>query len=297
MGFCLCAIQRRDVNVGFLARDRLESSGGPEAVRFASLRLNPRMCDFMRLDLEQRFQNIYWGFTERWAFLQALREYFEVSLPSTADALVPYLDRSVRDTMGEYFPKIDPAFNSAILSQMAKTKLAWARSAVDSATVVIMQASLDAAMNDYILLIAEAEPGIWESAVADEEVSMKAIQCSSYAELLRGKAIASATALGNKSLPNKLRWILDQCYRPNCPLSPPGFQFDTNRLKRFDELRHDIAHARGTCTTVENMDEVLLFLWQTMASIQTVVGNRLGLNKDPSIGLDRPMATTRSLKL
>src|ERR1700723_2855768 len=98
------------------------------------------MCDFMRLELEQRFQKIRSRVTEIWGFVQALRECFEVTLPSTVDALVPCLDRSIRDTMGEAFPKIDSVFNSAILNEMARTKLAWARSAVDSATVVIIQA-------------------------------------------------------------------------------------------------------------------------------------------------------------
>ncbi len=250
----------------------------------------------MEHDLEQEFRNVYIGFAENWGFVQALRECFEVSFPNAGDALIPHLDRSVRETMGEAFPRIDPAMNSMVLQRMAGTKIALARSAVDSASVVIIQAALDAVVNDYILLTAEAEPAIWESTVGDDTVPLKVVALIPYPELVRSKALAGAKALGNKALPKKVQWILDNCYRTDCTLSPPDFRFDIERLRKFDDLRHAIAHGRATCATVENMDEVLLFIWQTFLSLQNVVGNRLGFRHDPLHGLDRREAT-RSVEL
>ncbi len=252
----------------------------------------------MERDLEQKFQDVYIGAAENWTFVQALRECFEVSLPSIGDALISYLDRSVRETMGEAFPRhINPASNAVVLQNMAQDKIALARSTVDSASVVIIQATLDAAVNDYLLLIAEAEPAIWETAIAEETVPMKTIQQTLYADLLQARAVAAAKALGNKSLPKKVQWILDMCYRADCTLSPPEFHFDTERLRRFDNLRHDIAHGRATCATIVNMDEALLFLWQTLLSLQDVIGNRLGFRQDPTGEWKRQPTAVRSVKL
>jgi hypothetical protein len=44
------------------------------------------------------------------------------------------------------------------------------------------------------------------------------------------------------------------------------------------------------------MDEVLLFLWQTILSLQDVIGNRLGFKQDPTRELER-QAEVRSVQL
>jgi hypothetical protein len=58
----------------------------------------------MERDLEKKFQDVYIGAAENWKFVQALRGCFEVSLPNIGDALISYLDRSVRETMGKPSP-------------------------------------------------------------------------------------------------------------------------------------------------------------------------------------------------
>lgn len=255
------------------------------------------MSDQMDRTLEQRFQDVHIGARENWGFVQALRECFMVSLPIIGDALASYLDRSIRDTMGDAFPKnINPTSNAMILQNMATDKLAWARSTVDSACVVIIQATLDAGMNDYLLLIAEVQPAIWETATAEETVPLKTVKDTSYADLLRAKAAAAARVLCTKSLSKKVQWILDKCYRADCVLAPSGFRFDIERLRKFDDLRHDIAHGRATCVTVENMDEVLLFLHQTFLSVQALISNHLGFSLDQTREWER-QTTVRSIRL
>ena len=256
---------------------------------------NDRLA-FMESDLERQFQDIYLGVAKNWGFVQALQECFEVSSPTISDALTLYLDRSIRETMGEDFPQhFNPAAHPAILQRLAEDKIALARSAIDSASVVIIHAALDEAVNDYLMLIARAEPALWETEVSKETVPMTTIQQTPYADLLLGKALATAKGHRGKSLPNKVKWILRTCYRNDCTLSPPDFRFDVNRLKKFDDLRHQVAHG-PICATVTNMDEVLLFLWQTLLSLQDVIGNRLGFKQDPTRELER-QADVRSVEL
>jgi len=251
---------------------------------------------FMESDLERQFQDIYLGVAKNWGFVQALRECFEVSSPSIADDLTPDLDRSIRETMGNDFPRFfNPPAHPAILQRMAEDKTALARSAIDSASVVIIHAALDEAVNRYLLLIAMAEPTLWETGVCEETVPMKTIKQVPYADLLLKKALDAAREFGHQSLKKKVEWILGRCYRNDCPLSPPEFRFDVDRLKTFDDLRHKVAHG-SNCATVTNMDEVLLFLWQTLLSLQDVIGNRLGFKQDPTRELKR-QAEVRSVQL
>ena len=251
---------------------------------------------FMERNLERQFQDIYLGVARNWGFVQALQECFEVSSPSIADALTPYLDRSIRETMGDKFPQhFDAAAHPARLKQMAEDKIALARSAIDSASIVIIHAALDEAVNDYLLLIATAEPTLWETDVCEETVPMKTIKQVPYADLLLKKALDVAKGFGHQSLKKKVEWILRTCCRNDCTLSPPNFRFDVDRLKKFDLLRHQVAHGQ-TCATVTNMDEVLLFLWQTVLSLQDVIGNRLGFKQDPTRELER-QAEVRSVQL
>lgn len=179
---------------------------------------------------------------------------------------------------------------------MAADKLALARSTVDSACVMIIQATLDAALNDYLLLIAEVQPVIWETATADETVLLKTVKDISYADLLRTKAIAAARALCNKSLTKKVQWILDRCYRSDTVLAPADFRFDGERLRKFDTLRHEIAHGQATCVTIDNMEEVLRFLHQTLLSVQAIISNYLGFSLDQTREWER-RTTVRSIRL
>jgi hypothetical protein len=238
-------------------------------------------------DLEVEFQDIQIRASENWSFVQALHECFSVMLPSLQNALVPYLDRSVRDTMGDAFPPITDQANQLVLQRMAAEKEKFARSVIDAATIAVIQATLDSAINQYLEILALADPSIWEADLKNETVRMGELQVESYGALLRTIATGYARSLANKSLSHKVQLILDRCYRGNIELCPPGFRFDVPRLKVFDDARHDVAHGRGMGIVVSNMDELLLFLWQTLLSLEAVIAARLGFQRNPARQLEK----------
>ena len=172
----------------------------------------------MERDLERQFQDIYLGVAKNWGFVQALQECFEVSSPSIAHGLTPYLDRSIRETMGGKFPQhFDAAAHPARLKRMAEDKIALARSAIDSASIVIIHAALDEAVNDYLLLIATAEPTLWETNVREETVPMKTIKQVPYADLLLKKALDVAKASGISRLRKKWNGFLGRAAETIAP--------------------------------------------------------------------------------
>jgi hypothetical protein len=246
-----------------------------------------------RADFEIEFQDIHIRASENWSFIQALRECFFVSLPSLQSALVPYLEHSVRTTMGDAFPPISDRANQEVLRLMAAQKEEFARSVIDAATVAIVQATLDSAINQYLVLLAQAEPAIWEADLKKEPVPLGELRGTSYGALLSTMALGLARALSNKSLPAKVQLVLDRCYRGDIELSPPGFRFDMKRLRAFDDTRHDVAHGRGMGITISNMDELLRFLWQTLLSVENVIAARLCFKRNPA----RELAKARELKL
>jgi len=238
-------------------------------------------------NLEIIFQDIQIRASENWSFVQALRECFAVALPSLGTALVPYLDSSVRTTMGAHFPPISERLNQQILQGMATQKEAFAKSVIDAATIVFVQATLDSAINEYLVLLAQADPSVWEGDLKDETVRLGEIQSASYADLLKEKAVTFSRSLATKSLSRKVQLILDHCCRDDIELSPPDFHFDPPRLKAFDDSRHAVAHGRGMGVIVDNMDELLLFLRQTLSSVEAVIGARLGFKRNPARQLDK----------
>ncbi|MBI2818721.1 MAG: hypothetical protein HYX73_01970 [Acidobacteria bacterium] len=169
---------------------------------------------------------------------------------------------------------------------MAVQKEAFARSAIDAATIVFIQATVDSAVNEYLILLAQADPAIWEGDLKDDTVRLGEIQSTSYSDLLRDKAISFSRSLATKSLSKRVQLILDRCYRGDIKLSPPDFRFDLPRLRAFDDIRHDVAHGRGMGMIVGNMDQLLLFLWQTLLSVGDVVGARLGFKHNPAREFD-----------
>lgn len=233
-------------------------------------------------NLEIEFQDIRIRASENWSFVQAFRECFIVTLPSLQNALVPYLDRSVRDTMGKDFPPISEKTNQEALRRMAKTKEAFARSVIDAATIAIIQATLDSAVNEYLVLLARVNPTIWESDLKDETVRLRELKETSYGEVLKEKAVVYAKSLASKSLSKKVQIILDHCFRGDIELSPRDFRFDIPRLKAFDDVRHDVAHGRGMGIIISNIDALLLFLWQTLLSLEGIIAASLNFKRNPA---------------
>lgn len=195
--------------------------------------------------------------------------------------------------MGQAFPPISDQANQAVLRRMAAEKENFARSVIDAATVVIIQATLDSAVNQYLVLLAQADPTIWETDLKDEAVRLGEIQGASYGELLKERALILARSLASKSLSKKVQLILDRCCRGNIELSPPEFRFDMRRLKAFDDTRHDVAHGRGMGIIISNMDELLGFLWQTLLSLEAVIAARLCFQRNPA----REFEKARELQL
>jgi hypothetical protein len=248
-------------------------------------------------DFEREYQDVQIRASGTLTFVYALRECFEVGLPHLQPALVPYLDNSVRATMGDSFPKIKEATHRRLLEGMAAHKVELARSLIDAASVVVLQASLDSAVNDYLLLLAKVDPAIFESEVGDEALPLKIMREKPYEELLSSKTLSYARSASAKSLPKKIQLVLDRCFRESVELIPSGFRFDLDRVRSFDDLRHDIAHGRGMGITIQNMDEVILFLWHTTLSLGAVVGSRLNFKVDPAREIGRPRATVRVVAL
>lgn len=143
------------------------------------------------------------------------------------------------------------------------------------------------AINQYLALLAKADPTIWENDVKNETARLSELKNATYDAIMKQRAGEFAKSLAKKSLPEKVQLILDRCYRGEVKLSPPTFHFDMQRLKAFDEIRHDVAHGRGMGIIVSNIDELLLFLWQTLLSLEDVMAARLKLRRGPNRELEK----------
>jgi hypothetical protein len=238
-------------------------------------------CEKSNADLRDEFQGIGIRARENWSFVQAFHECFSVTLPGLPNALIPYLDASVRNTMGEDFPAVSDELNMKIMRGMAAQKEKLAKSVVDAATVVLVQATLDSAVNQYLVLLAQVDPTIWEGDLKDATVRLGELECSSYSSLLARNALVFAKSLSSKSLSKKVQLILDRCGRDSIEPASTDFHFDIPRLKAFDDCRHDVAHGRGMGITISNMDEVMLFLWRTLWTLENVIAARVGFQRDP----------------
>ena len=169
---------------------------------------------------------------------------------------------------------------------MAAGKEALARSVIDAATVVIIQAILDSAVNQYLVLLAQVDPAMWESDLRKETVCLSELADESYHTILTKRSLAFARSLSSKSLPKKVQLVLDHCRHGSIAPSPTDFRFDIPRLKLFDDTRHDVAHGRAIGFTISNMDELFLFLWQTLRSLEAVIGAHLSFQRNPMREID-----------
>ena len=76
------------------------------------------------------------------------------------------------------------------------------------------------------------------------------------------------------SLLKKVDLLYHKCRPPARWASVEGYEFNLDRLKRLDQLRHQIVHGEALGAAIANPDEELEYLWNTNNHLVLLVGYR-----------------------
>ena len=209
------------------------------------------------------------------AQLRAKHEGYARRLESTSD-----FDHLFRDKKG--------FFNLAggvpgITSVLTDRELQDARTATDSAAIVFIHASLDAATSDLCEVVAIAAPEAWEPWLEKKQVPILKVRASSF-ESLRDELLRDhLSQLQRESLATRV----DRLHALSKPVQGAeilkGFSFDLERLKALDTLRQRIAHGSDFEHRGEEVADDIEFMFKSGMYLLSLVAVSFNVGVHPRL--------------
>jgi len=166
----------------------------------------------------------------------------------------------------------------------AKVILDSSYASLDAAVLVFYQSLLDASAFDYCRVSALHAPRDWEKDLKNTQVQLLETQSKSYDQLLQAKLDERLEKLERESLLAKVDRLFARCNPPSGWSPMVGYVFDRERIKRFDDQRHEIVHGRALgkpLTLFEISDENLFYVQQTGMYFMGLITFKYHLRVDP----------------
>jgi hypothetical protein len=157
---------------------------------------------------------------------------------------------------------------------------------LDAAVLVFYHSLLDASVFDYCRATALHAPQDWEQDLKNTQVQLLEIKSKPYDQLLQAKIEERLERLERESLLTKFDRLFARCNPPRGWSPMVGYLFDRERIKRFDDQRHEIVHGKAfgrPLALFQITDENLFYVQQTGMYFMGLVNFRYRLRLDPEV--------------
>jgi hypothetical protein len=155
---------------------------------------------------------------------------------------------------------------------------------LDAAVLVFYHSLLDALAFDCCRVTVLHAPRDWEQDLRNTQVQLLETQSKSYDQLLQAKLDERLERLERESLLTKLDRLFTRCNPPSGWSPMVGYAFDRERIRRFDDQRHEIVHGKTLgrpLTLFQVSDESLFYVQQTGLHFIGLVNLKYHLRIDP----------------
>jgi hypothetical protein len=155
---------------------------------------------------------------------------------------------------------------------------------LDAAVLVFYHSLLDATVFDYCRVTVLHAARDWEQDLKNTQVQLLETQSKSYDQLLQAKLDERLEKLERESLLTKVDRLFARCSPPSGWSPMVGYAFDRERIKRFDDQRHEIVHGKALgkpLTLFQVSDENLVYVQKTGMFFMGLVNFKYQLRIDP----------------
>lgn len=222
-----------------------------------------------------------------WRLISSLQLYIAAGLPSARGAI----SNEMHQTPSELLAR--PDYGTAEQVKWVRESLPTyvegatngtiedAKTAANAALVVFAHSALDAAIDGYCEVSAILNAADWMDFVEQREVTLREVRNREFDDLLKIAVSEYLKKLHNKSLLNKIETPHGIC-KPGSKELAQGYRFDAERIRRIDNLRHEIVHGEGLGSRIENAADDLDYLWKTSTYLSAMITHRYGLRLGPT---------------
>lgn len=243
-------------------------------------------------EAEILFSNTFMACNSRFAVIFSFREISRLGLPvATLQIYDQYLQFSYElfndPKNDKFFIDKQGALNSiggveALGSKMAQDQLKNYKASVDAASLIFAHSILDNAVWNYCKCCALVSHIDWQKFVTGKKFTLDEILQESKDELLARKVNEYVESLDRESIIAKAQKLFEIC-QPPAGFSPlHNYNYDNERLKLLDDLRHEIIHKSTSVPVLPSGDDDIRFLQNTANYYMAVVNEKYKLKLDPS---------------
>jgi len=165
-----------------------------------------------------------------------------------------------------------------LASLLSKRTIASYNTFLDSSSIVLAHATLDGAILDYLNVAAMVAPlEKLEELVSRKQITIDDLKGSNIETIIRNKVREHLSKLEWESMLIKVDRIFFLCAPlPNdVPLN--NYEFDLDKIKAFDKLRHDIIHRESTNQRIERAYDTIDYIQRTNNYFLALLTARFGL--------------------
>jgi hypothetical protein len=133
--------------------------------------------------------------------------------------------------------------DKTLIKEMTQSTARSFKQSLDAASLIFAHSILDAALFDCLRISALAAPEEWMQFLGKRTVALNELGEKTRAEHLREAIKRELNQFERESLLKKVDRLFQLCKPKKSIFLTNGFQFDRDRLKELDNLRHAIVHA------------------------------------------------------
>ena len=245
------------------------------------------------MDAEALFSETFGRFMSNWAYVMSLRQFAEIALPLTQQALTPIHEAAVEaiaadQEFSQVIVNLDGTptswgneLKAFLRAGMTDTTVSNSKTAIDAACLVFAQSMLDDAAMSYCRVCAALAPDDWNGVLNKKQLDYATLRAKS-AEAIRDELLASALKqMERESLMKKVDTLLLLCKPPE-DFAPIGnYKFDRKRLEDIDNRRHRIIHAEGLKSPLLDVDSDLEYILKTSHYLMGLVNQHYKVQIHP----------------
>lgn len=173
----------------------------------------------------------------------------------------PIYEKFIDQTL--YREKIDPL---EAAKRVSSRLINEAQYTVESSILILSHTLLDTTLLELCRFSTVYHPERWDEDINEKTVKFEAVQSSDIHQIRQQILCKKIEELERKSLIEKADVLYKRC-KPEanfCSTIHNEYVYDRDKLKMYDEQRHDIVHGRFNPTQqIKDFDNLLLFVEQT----------------------------------
>jgi hypothetical protein len=219
------------------------------------------MMERFRIIAQSGFPRAYEEYQEK------VKQAFELTKPPS-----PYTE--IFNASKEFYdgPRLE-----ILIKDIANRSIIDSLTMVDSLCIIYVHSLLDAYLYELIKISADLEPLSILRIKGEKTIKFEDLLANSKEEIFSAEAQKAVKKLDRVSLPDKCRILYAICSPRPEDKTLKGFTFDSERIVKFDQLRHDIVHKFIQLQTSDSIREDLNYLQKLGWHFFIMMFNRFNL--------------------